>query len=379
MAQSLRLGRIWGIPIGVNYSWFIILALITATLANSYMPQAIPGLTSANYWTLGLVSGLLLFISVLLHELGHAYFAMRNNIKVRAITLFIFGGVAEMEEEPRSPRAEFVIAIAGPIASVVAAGFFYLVFQALEGWTWLAAAAQYLVSINLILVAFNLIPGFPLDGGRVLRAIIWRFTDYQRATNVAANIGRFIAFGFIGLGVFLVLTGAGGNGLWLIFIGWFLNGAARAHKTQVAVKTALEGAVVGQVMSPSFEVVDANTTVNSLVNDYVLQGGPRNYFIRQTGYGFDDVERVQPDGMITATDVDNIPRTQWRITTVVRVMTAWENLVTAHPNMPLIAALQQMEQNRVQQLPVLQDGALIGILNRENVINYLNVSTRLRG
>jgi Zn-dependent protease/CBS domain-containing protein len=379
MAQSLRLGKIWGIPIGVNYSWFIILVLITASLAVDYMPQAVPGLSSANYWTLGLISGLLLFVSVLFHELGHAYFAMRNNIKVRAITLFIFGGVAEMEEEPRGPGAEFVIAIAGPIASVVAAGFFYLVFLALDGWAWAAVAAEYLVRINLILVAFNLIPGFPLDGGRVLRSIIWRFTDYKRATNVTANIGRFVAYGFIGLGVFFVFAGNAGNGLWLVFIGWFLNSAAKAHLTQVTIKSALDGTVVSQVMSPSFEVVDANMTVNNLVNDYVLQGGPRNYFICQTGYGFDDVDRDQPDGMITATDVDKLPRSQWRMTPVARVMTAWEKLITAHPNMPLVTALQQMEQNRVQQLPVLQDGALIGILNRENVINYLNVSTRLKG
>lgn len=378
MSQSLRLGKIWGIPIGLNYSWFLILGLVTVSLAVGYLPQAYGGLDAINYWAIGLLTGVLLFISVLFHELGHAYFALRNGIKVRGITLFIFGGVAEMDEEPRTPAAEFVIAIAGPIASIIAAGFFYLLFFALRELTWIAIAAEYLARINLLLVAFNLIPGFPLDGGRVLRAAIWRFSNYKRATNIAANAGRVVAFGFIGLGIFSVFTGNGINGLWLVFIGWFLNNAAKAHKTHANVQSALEGAVVGQLMSPTWQVVDANTTVNNLVNDYVLQGGPRNYFVQQSGYGFDEV-REQPDGMITASDLDKLPREQWRITPVGRVMTAWENLVTAHPNMSLMAALKQMEENRVQQLPVLQDGALIGILNRENVINYLNVSTRLKG
>ncbi len=248
--QHISLGRIFNIPIGLDYSWFLIFALITWSLATSYFPQLFAGWPVAEYWIISAATAILFFGSVLLHELGHSVIALRYKIPVRSITLFIFGGIAQIASEPPSATAEFWIAIAGPLVSFLLAGFFYAV-QALAGsLAPILALAQYLAYINGVLGLFNLIPAFPLDGGRVLRAIIWGVAhNFQRATRIAATLGRVIAFLFIFWGVWQVFAGNVFNGLWIAFIAWFLESAANAQVAQQQLHAILEGHTVAQAMS----------------------------------------------------------------------------------------------------------------------------------
>jgi Zn-dependent protease len=225
--HNIPIGRILGIPIGLDYSWFVIFALLTWMLAGSYYPEEFKGWPPLLYWFTGAVTAIMLFVSVLLHELGHSVVALRYGVPVRSITLFLFGGVAQVEAEPPSAIAEFFIAIAGPLVSLALAVVFYTVQPLAAGMEPLLGLAKYLAYMNMALVLFNVIPGYPLDGGRVFRAIVWAITgNMRRATIIAANVGRFFAFLLIFAGIWQVFRGNLG-GLWLAFIGWFLDNAAR--------------------------------------------------------------------------------------------------------------------------------------------------------
>jgi Zn-dependent protease len=227
--QQISLGRILGIPVGLDYSWFLIFALLTALLANSYYPAEFSSWSLPLYWFMGGLTALLFFASVLLHELGHSVVALRYHIRVRSITLHIFGGIAEIGDEPPSAAAEFFVAIAGPLVSFALAGIFFTLQPALASMQPLLGLAEYLAYINLSLALFNLVPGYPLDGGRVFRALVWAATgNMRRATVIAANVGRGFALLFIALGVWQISAGNMGGGLWIAFIGWFLHNEARA-------------------------------------------------------------------------------------------------------------------------------------------------------
>ncbi|MDX1613802.1 MAG: site-2 protease family protein [Candidatus Promineifilaceae bacterium] len=373
MRQSVQLMRIWGIPIGFNSSWYLIFALVTWTLAVGYMPEAYPGFSTAVYWVLALATSALFFGSVIFHELAHAYVALRHHISVRRITLFIFGGVAEMEKEAESPRQEFLIAAAGPIASLLAAGFFFLLYQLDQQFDWLAAPTEYLIRINLLLAAFNLIPGFPLDGGRILRAVVWSYTDYRRATKTAAFSGQLFAYILMGVGIFLMIAGDFFNGLWLVFIGWFLNTSAIAQGTQATIKYALDQASVEQLMQPNWADVDGNLPISRLVDEFILPGGPRYYFVQRNG--FDVAPSPHPAGMLTLTDISLLQRDRWPYTPARGVMVDWDELITIEPDLSLTQALQLMDQNNVNQLPVLRDGHLVGVLTRKNLLHYIRMET----
>ena len=250
--HNIPLGKILGIPIGLDYSWFVIFALLTWMLATNYYPAEFKDWPLLLYWLMGAVTAVTLFLSVLLHELGHSAVALRYKIPVRSITLFLFGGVAQIGAEPPNAIAEFLIASAGPLVSLILAVLFYAVQPLVGGIEPLLGLAKYLAYINLALVLFNLIPGYPLDGGRVFRAIMWAITgNMRRATLIAANGGRFFAFLFIFIGVWLMVRGNFGGGLWIVFIGWFLDTAASAQIQQVMIQSLLTGHKVSQAMSHS--------------------------------------------------------------------------------------------------------------------------------
>jgi len=250
MAANVKLGRIFGIPLELHPSWFLIFGLVTWSLAIGYFPVEYPTLPMVAYWMLGAATSLLFFGSVLIHELGHSVVALRNQVPVRRIILFIFGGVAQIGREPPDAGTEFRIAIAGPLSSLgLAAGFagLWWLDQAIP---YLDAPSVWLMRINLLLAFFNLIPGFPLDGGRILRAVIWHFTgNFYRATQVAVFTGQLAAFGFISLGILIILTGYWLNGLWLVFIGWFLQNAAAASYAQTSLQESLRDVTVAQAMT----------------------------------------------------------------------------------------------------------------------------------
>ena len=371
MNQSVQVFKVWGIPIGYNTTWYLIFGLITWSLATGYMPTEYPELSAIQYWAMALITSILFFGSVIFHELAHALFALRNGIKVNRITLFIFGGVAELDDEPKTPMAEFVIAIAGPISSAILAGVFFAIYFVGQAYPLIAAPAEYLATINLILAVFNLIPGFPLDGGRILRSIVWYFRGYNQATRFASITGQIAAYGFMGFGVYRMFNGDFFNGLWLVFIGWFLNNAATATGTQATVKNALDDVPVSRIMRQNWLTIDGNLPISKLVDDHVVRGDSRYYFVKNSGYGYEDDE--QPHGMLTVTDISSLAQQAWNITPAKQIMTAWEKLITTSPAVPLLDAVRQMDEKNINQLPVVHEGNLVGVLTRENVLHYIRM------
>jgi Zn-dependent protease len=364
------LGRIFGIAIALDYSWFLIFALMTWLLATSYYPEEFHDWPPSLCWSMAAVTTIMLFASVLLHELGHSVVALRYKIPVRSITLFVFGGVAQIEAEPPSAAAEFFVAIAGPIVSLILAVSFYVLQPAVAGVEPLAGLAKYLAYLNVSLVAFNLIPGYPLDGGRVFRAIVWALTrNMRRATLVAANAGRFFGFLFIFLGVSRMMAGDLGGGLWIAFIGWFLDNAAAAQIQQVGLQDVLSRHTVAQAMSVQYVVVPVDLPLQQLVDEHILGRGQRCFLVNR---GDETV------GLTTLHRIKQVPRQRWATTTAEQVMLPREQFKSIAPDTELWSALQLMDRDGVNQLPVIADGRVAGMLSREDVIAYLLTIRELR-
>lgn len=369
MHASVRLGHMWGIPIGLHASWFVIFALVTWSLAAGYFPAEYPHLPPSSYWLLGAVTSLLFFASVLLHELGHTWVALRNGIPVRSITLFLFGGIAQIAREPHTPGVEFRIAIAGPVTSLALAVAFHGAWLLDRDILYLAAPSLWLARINFVLGLFNLIPGFPLDGGRVLRAVVWKFSgSFHRATQVAAFSGQLTAFGFIGLGLFAVVGGNVFNGLWLVLIGWFLQNAAAASYVQANLQQSLHDVRVAQIMTRDCVEVSDRLALDELVEAQVLTGARRCFFVTDNG-------RLR--GMVTLREVAAVPRERWHQVTTGQVMVPWERLVTVQPGTQLLAALQTMDDANVAQVPVVEGEKMVGMLSREQVLHYVRIRAEL--
>jgi Zn-dependent protease len=369
MRGSLSLGKILGIPIRLHVSWFLIAALITWSLAAGYFPQTNPGWSSLTYLIVGAFASLLFFASVLLHELGHSVLALREGVPVKSITLFIFGGVAQIGREPPTAGAEFRIAIAGPLTSLGLAALFSGTGAVLAENAVLAAPLAYLGRINLLLAAFNMIPGFPLDGGRVLRAALWQFGGgYEKATRWAARAGQAIAFGFIGLGVVQFFFGGFSNGLWLAFIGWYLNNAARASYQQVALQGMLTGLKARNVMIEQCAPVSSDVRLDRLVEDHVLKGDQRCFFVSDS----DD-----PQGVITLDDVKGVSRTQREQLTARQVMTPADSAFAADAEEDVWGLVQRMNADDVRTVPILEDGRLLGVITLEHLWKQIRLRNEL--
>ena len=367
--HNIPVGRVLGIPIGLDYSWFVIFGLLTWMLAGSYYPAEFKDWSPILYWVVGAATAIMLFVSVLLHELGHSVVALRYKIPVRSITLFLFGGVAQIGSEPPSAIAEFLIAIAGPLVSLVLAIIFYAMEPLVAGIEPLLGLVKYLAYINAALVLFNLIPGYPLDGGRVFRAIVWASTrNMRRATLIAANVGRFFAFLFIIVGVWQIFSGNFGGGLWIAFIGWFLDNAASAQVHQVMFQGLLVGHRVSQAMNTQCASVSGSLTLQELVDNHILTSGQRCFLVNR---GDDTL------GLMTLHRIKGVPRSEWVTTSASQVMLPWEELKHVDPDAELWAALQEMDRDGVNQLPVTRDHKVIGMLSREDVITFLRTLQEL--
>jgi Zn-dependent protease len=365
MNSGIRIARVWGIPIGLHPSWFLIFALVTWSLASSIFPGEYPGYPSWFVWLMGLITSLLFFGSVLAHELGHAWVALRNRIPVRSINLFFFGGLAQIGREPRLPGEELRVAIAGPLVSLGLA----LVFQAFSladgALPWLSVSTAYLARINFILALFNLIPGFPLDGGRVLRALVWWLTkSYSRATRFASFTGQLIAFGFLGFAVVSVFSGDFLNGLWLGMIGLFLQNAAAGAVQHGQIQERLGSLTVGEVMSRDVAVVPSQVTLDRLVQESAAGQWVHNFLITEEG---------RLPGLLTWRDIGAVPRQIWYRVTAGQVMKPWQGWNPVTPDTSLLTALQQMEESDQALLPVVQGTTVTGLLSREQVLRYLRM------
>lgn len=369
--HTIPLGRIFGIPVGLDYSWFLIFGLLTWMLAASYFPAELKSLPVPLYWVMGAATAIMLFVSVLLHELGHSVVALRYRIPVRSITLFIFGGVAQIGTEPPSAMAEFLIAIAGPIVSFALAVLFTVLKPVVAGLEPVWGVVKYLAYINFALAAFNLIPGFPLDGGRVFRAIVWAMTgSMRRATLTASTVGRFFGFAFIFFGVWQVLAGNMLGGLWIAFIGWFLDVAATAQAHQVVYQGLLGEHPVSQAMSTNCPLVPADLTLQQLVDERVLGGSQRCFLV---------VRGEETAGMMTLHRIKEVPREQWSGTTAGEAMIPVGQWKRIAPGTDLWTALQAMDRDGVNQLPVMDGERVVGMLTREDVITFLRTLQELGG
>jgi Zn-dependent protease/CBS domain-containing protein len=370
MANSFRLFTIAGIEVGVHISWLVIFALVTWSLASSYFPAVLPRSDQLERWLLGAVAAVLLFASVLIHELAHSFVAKARGLEARSITLFIFGGVSSLSGETKRPSTEFVVAIVGPLTSLVLSGIAYLVAVAAPRGSAVEAIASYLALINMLLGLFNLIPGFPLDGGRVLRAIIWQVTrDSRRSTELATAVGRLVAWGFLLWGFWRVLNDDVFGGIWIAAIGWFLQNAASASLEQAVAEQRLRRLRVGDVVRQDPTAVPPSISVAELVERYMLPGARRSVPV---------VEGDRLVGIVTLSDVRHVPPEE-RATTLVRsIMGGRDGLATVTPERPLRDAIDALGSGDYEQVPVVQDGRLVGLLTRADVVRQIQLREALQ-
>jgi len=371
MQGSFRLFRIAGVDIEIHWSWLLVFVLLTGTLAKGLFGEELNGWTRTERWVAASATSIVFFGSILAHELSHSIVANRLGIPVRRITLFVFGGVSHLESESRTPREEFLIAIAGPATSFVIAG--------LLGGLWLllspvrepaALAAGYLAVANAVIGVFNLIPGFPLDGGRVLRAFLWKTTNgLLQATRLASWVGTVVAYALMVLGIaVMVLTGEILSGVWFIFIGWFLRNAAESSYQQVLMRHLLGAVPVRSLLDRSYEWVAPYITLQTLLDEHILPRSAR-YFAVTGGPGL--------GGVITPKDVRRFPKTAWPTTTVHQAMTPAERLAFISPEANLDDALQLMGRRGINQLPVVEGGTLLGFVTRQDIMRTVQLRVEL--
>jgi Zn-dependent protease/CBS domain-containing protein len=386
LRSGVRVGKLFGIPIYIDWSWLFIFLLITWNLATVF-GQLHPQWGAALNWGTAAVASLLFFASVLVHELAHALMARAQGVPVGRITLFLFGGVASMDRHPPSPRAEFLITIVGPISSVLLGLLFWglaLVAAApaqqamadpagaIAALGPVATLLLWLGPINILLGVFNMIPGFPLDGGRILRSILWAATNnLRRATRWATRVGQAVAWLLILTGVAMIFGvqvpffGAGIiGGIWLAFIGWFLNSAAVQSYHQVVIQDVLEDVPVWRLMRADVPTVRPDIPVSALTYEHVMGTDERAFPVL-------DGNRLV--GLVTLEDIRKLSRDDWETTLVHQIMTPAADLVSVTPDEESAEALNKLARKDVRQLPVLQDGQVVGMLRRRDIMRWLQL------
>ncbi|MBI4699141.1 MAG: site-2 protease family protein [Nitrospirae bacterium] len=367
--ESWQIGRIIGIPVRVHFSWFIIFGLITWALATQYFPQVAPELPHATNWLRGAIAALLLFLSVIIHELSHSFVARRYQIPITSITLFIFGGVARLQKEPSSPRAELYMALAGPFSSYLLGIFFFILHRLLGNYHGLQAIAFYLLQLNFILGTFNLIPGYPMDGGRVLRAFLWqRSGDYLSATKKASKAGERIALIFIAIGFVSLLSGYFGS-IWFLLIGWFLYTSAQSSYRQADAKGILSGVKVRDVMTADVVTVNAHSPLSEVIDDYFLRYGYN---------GFPVVDGEDIAGIISLRDVKELPKERWASTSAKDVMHLFDRSLEASEDDDVSVILDRMINEDKGRLIVINNGKLSGLITRSGIIKFLQIKGELK-
>lgn len=370
MHSEVKLGRIKGIEIGLHYSWFIIAFLIAFSLA-SHFHDVNPAWSVALIWAAAIITSVLFFVTLLLHELAHSIVAKSRGLRVRAITLFALGGVSQIESEASDAKSEFWIAIVGPLTSLIIGAVLIGIVRLLEparteAATPVTAVLLWLGYINVGLAAFNMIPGYPLDGGRVLRAIIWWINkNGERATRYAAQVGEVVAFLFILFGLYQFFVGHGNfGGLWMAFIGWFLLDAARNSYFQVGVMAGLRGHRVADIMERDCASVPGYLSLRDFVDQYLLHSAGRCFVVTQDHRSL---------GVVTASDVKRISPEEWNQTSVQSIMRPLSQVRSVPPDTPAVKALELMSRERVNELAVVSNGNLEGIFSRAQVLKFLQI------
>ena len=363
---NIVIGQVWGVPIRINPSLFLILALLTWNLADSLLPADNPEMSTTARWLTGLLTALIFFASILFHELAHAWVARRNGIPVQSITLYIFGGIAQLGGKPKTPGVEFAVAAIGPASSLVLAALFWGINATIGDLGYIGAAAAWLAYINAVLAVFNLLPGYPLDGGRILESIVWAISGKQATgVRVAGTTGQIIAYGLMAIGAFWVFRGQIFSGIWFIIIGFILHNAATAEKKAFLQQGRLSGTPVSQVMGIVREPdVPAGITLQQLVEQNILGQGQGSFIVTAAG---------NPVGVLNLRQVSRVPRDDWSRVTTGDIMTPLGELPRVRPDDELLSAVQLMDANQLAQLPVFEDGRLAGLLTRDEVIHHLRL------
>jgi Zn-dependent protease/CBS domain-containing protein len=368
MRSHIPLGKIFGIRVGLHFSWFLIALLIVFSLSAQFR-LVNPAWSAGFVLTLAIATAILFFVSLLLHELAHSLVAQGHGIPVREITLFALGGVSQIEGESSDAKTEFRIAVVGPLTSLVLGLLCLAAAQALPG---AGTAAQTMLAwlgyINLSLAVFNLVPGYPLDGGRILRALLWWKTgDAVQATRMAAATGQMVGWTFVALGIVQFFLGASFGGLWISFIGWFLLQAAGESRRQAGLTRAIQDVRVSDIMSHDCATVDGRQSVQDLV-ERLFRTGRRCFLVMEDGH---------VAGLVTPHEIRQVDRTQWPVTPVDSVMKPLEGMQAVSPDAPLANALQVMTKENVNQLPVMENSHLEGVLSRAEVLSYLQTRAEL--
>jgi Zn-dependent protease len=378
MRNAFNLGKPFGIQLRLHYTWFIIFIFITVSFSWQLFPSDYPDWSLARYWTMGIVTSLLFFASLLAHELAHSLVGRANDIPIKSITLFIFGGIAQMTREARSAGAELKMAAAGPACSLAIFGLCQLIyFLTQDAIEPVAAIAFQLAYINLALAVFNLIPGFPLDGGRVFRSILWQVTgNYKRSTRIATRVGQGTGYSFILGGILIVFLQSFGLGLgwfiglWLVFIGWFLGNAASTSYRQTQWRSLLQGFTASQVMASDYSVVPSSLTVSQLIQGHLFTSG-HVHFLAADDTGI--------RGILTLPNIKSVPQHKWSVIQLKDIMTPIEKLKMAHPDQNALGILEQMDESNINQMLVVSEGRVIGLIARDNLIRFLRIRSELGG
>jgi Zn-dependent protease len=366
--SGIKIGRIFGIPIYLHLSWILIFGLITYSLVDEFGARY-PQWSNQQLWSLGVLTSLLFFGSVLFHELSHSVVARHYRIPVASITLFFFGGIASITRDPDSAGQEFLIAAAGPASSYVLAGVFGLLAYSTPDGSMPSALGTWLGWTNLGLATFNLLPGFPLDGGRIFRSIIWGITkDYSRSTRIAARIGQAIAYGMMGFGAYMVfLAHSSVNGIWFIFLGWFLLTAARQSYSQIAAQGALQGLRAADVMTSEMPTVGRDLSLDEYAQE-ASRTGRRAHLVVSDG---------RLVGLMRIEALQSFPREEWPATSVQAAMISRERLPWTAPEEPVLSVLERMRSANVDQLAVITGDSVVGVVTRDSILRVIQARTEL--
>ena len=371
--SNVRLFRLWGIPVELNVSWVLVLAFMTWTFATNYYPFYFPEtFSSPELWILGLVTAILLFVSILLHEFSHSIVAVRSGIPIRKITLFMFGGVASMERDVEKPLDELKTAAAGPAMTVLLAGLFFVLSRVLTRSAIPYALAYSLMRINMVVLVFNLIPGFPLDGGRILRAGLWyRSGNFIKATRIASGVGKVFAVLLVMLGFLYVFLGTFVGGLWMVFIGFFLHQAAQSGYMTAAIRESIAHLKVSDIMRTGVVTVEAGTSLRELVDEYFLRYHFNAYPVVYGGALI---------GIVTLADIKRIERERWTDVTVEQVMRDYVVRFALRPYDPAERVVDLIMRKRAGRLLVIDEaGAVVGMVTRGDLMEALKLVTTLGG
>ncbi len=370
--RSITLFKMFGFAVRVDASWLVIAVLITWSLAVGFFPHIYPGLSHAEYWLMGISGAVLLFVSIIVHELAHSLVARKNGLPMKGITLFIFGGVAEMDQEPPSAKAEFLMAIAGPLTSVVVGGVFYVLAATTHGSLPVVAVGvfSYLAWINWILAAFNMVPAFPLDGGRVLRSLLWHWKgNIWQATRIASTIGSGFGVLLMAFGVYRLLVGDFIGAVWWFLIGMFLKSAAQGSYQQLLVQRMLQGEPIRRFMNTNPVTVSPAISLEDLVENYIYKFHYKMFPVVN--------ETNQLLGCITTKEVKEVPRTEWAQNSVQAVMRSYCADDTVSPDTDAVKALAQMRKSQNSRLMVVQDGRLVAVLTLKDLLNFLSAKLEI--